>query len=921
MTDDWSDDPSFDFDSSHPLQLPPSPPTPTSSASSTRSRVSLSSHSSTGGSGVHASSPLRQCITSPAIDGSFGTLRPKNMTNRDTHDDDLDDFDVDNNEAVAPHLHAGSSSWSGNKPSSSAFRNLNLTSTPHHSGVGTITKLAPKPKVKLSPEQVRSKVEGEGKDWEGDFDLAPAPAPSASGSGAKPRSGIAGGRATLPRGLSRGQLGLDDADGDGFDFEGGDDSGIARVADHHVPDATDFGARLKAKLARSKEVRSRLDAEQDGFDNDDFGDFADAFEDNEDEATIKAGDTMKAKLPPPRFTAPRPASSTSALGSSRASKLESNAAHFPGLGRASNVTKPAPIEDDFEADFDLPSGGQPFKLVPHAPQSARIKAKPRTSTSTAASAADWDIPHVKSTPDSVASRAGWGTDDSSPGFGGKRGVNYETSATSITSATSSASITTPRDKSIELWDDDDDFAHGGSVRSRGFADDDEVGGIVVEQGTSLQERMRAVMKRREEETRNAEAEAARWRSSNTGHRRDGTDDTTRTTGSTGTGMGAMSGAYADESMEDGLVIDNPKLELSRKRMKQIRSQTPNSRRGNGGSGGRRSLERERDEWAEKERLRELERNWGKPSAMLSARDRAQHTVGHGHGMSGLRSQSATGGMGMGPKDPSARRAESPAGLGRPRSSLNAISHGLHHAPMQPPPIPPPTPRERVLKHQKSMRNFLQSPTPGSTPTSTASAFATLSKKQSMPSLQHQHSARPSSAFVGPSTPAPAIEGLPDRKRYTNSTSRLTQATSSSSAKSKQRPSIEGAFAPGHMPASGSASSMSSAGGYGGPGYGQAHGQGLYGLSHGHGGNTSRGGTGGGGNGSVGRRAGQLYVSNAKRRETDWHEFDQIEDLETDEMDVVSEHAGGAKKGSLGRKKGESASVCERLPVDAADGQA
>lgn len=72
---------------------------------------------------------------------------------------------------------------------------------------------------------------------------------------------------------------------------------------------------------------------------------------------------------------------------------------------------------------------------------------------------------------------------------------------------------------------------------------------------------------------------------------------------------------------------------------------------------------------------------------------------------------------------------------------------------------------------------------------------------------------------------------------------------------------------------------------------------------------------------MGRRAGHLYVSNAKRRETDWHEFDQIEDLETDEMDVVSEHAGAGKKGGLGRKKGESALVCECLPVDAADGQA
>jgi hypothetical protein len=98
--------------------------------------------------------------------------------------------------------------------------------------------------------------------------------------------------------------------------------------------------------------------------------------------------------------------------------------------------------------------------------------------------------------------------------------------------------------------------------------------------------------------------------------------------------------------------------------------------------------------------------------------------------------------------------------------------------------------------------------------------------------------------------------------------------------------------------------MSSAGGYAGPGQGHGHGQGLYGFSHGHGGNTSRGGIGGGGNGSAGRRAGQLYVSNAKKRETDWHEFDQIEDLETDEMDVVSEHAGGGKKGSLGRKKGK-----------------
>ena len=860
---------------------------------------------------MHAASPLRQSITSPPNGGSFGTFRPtKHTTYREDRDDEFDDFDFDDDEDSAPPARAKSSSKLGGKPPSSSFKNLNITSTPHHSGVGMIMKLAPKPKAKLSPEHVRSKVKGMSKDWEGDFDFAPAPVTSRSA--AKSKLEIAGGKGTLPRGLDRNQLGLGQGDEDDFAFAGEDDFGHRAGGGPRIPDATDFGARLKAKLAKNRERAPRRGDELDGFE-DDFAEFGDAFEENEDEATIKAGDTMKARLPPPRSAASQP-SLSSTSGPSRSSKLDEHSSQVLTLGRASNVTKPAPVEDDFEADFELPSGSLNFKLVSHAYQSARIKSKPRSSTSTVGSAAEWESPHAKSTPDSLASRAGWGTDDSSPGFRGKQGTNYETSATSITSATSSASITTPRERSVELWDDDDDFAPGGSVRGGGFADDDEIGGIVIEKGMSLKERMRAAAKRREAEARRAEAEAARLRSSTHGHRRDGTDDTTRTTGSASTG--AMSGAYADESMEDGLVIDNPKLELSRKRMKQIRSQTPNSRRGNGGSGGRRSLEKERDEWAERERLRELERNWGKPSALNSARDRTQHSIGGG-GHSGFRSQSATGGMGA--KDSASRRAESPAGLSRPRTSLNAIPHAHHHAvSMQPPSIPPPTPRERALKNQKSMHHLAQSPTPGSASASTTATIATLQKKQSMPSLLHPHGARPgsssannvnaggsSSVFVGPTTASPAIDGLPERKRYTHSTSRLTQATSSSSAKSKNRPSVQNFFTQGHVPASGSTSSMSSAGGYGGPAQGHGHNQGVYGLTHGHGANTGK--TGGGGGGSTGRRAGQLYVSNAKRRETDWAEFDQIEDLETDEVDVVSEHAGGGKKGSLGRKKGESAS--------------
>lgn len=742
---------------------------------------------------MHASSPLRQLVSpSPARSHGRSTSKyPGTMAERVEEDDDFlleDEMErplVLNSNVPQSHVkhtpsrgHAIHSSGSSSSrirlsPSSSIGSSSsvikNLTKTVTQAPGGTITRFSSAPKnMKLSPVSIKAKEKAVERAWERDFDfdddgnddagqtlgqsgarVTPALRPSTHIPAVASKKGfIAMPAVSAPSPTHPKEESWDDLDGLAVG------SGITiRMRKQPGPDALD--------------------------ELDDLDAFGDGFE--EDEATLKAGATLRAQLPPSR-AAKAAASSGDMLATSSARMALCNT-------KGGTPAKAGVPDEDMETDFVLPLNLDSLTLVDHfnsrntalASQAAK-RTRPRTSTSTATSAvsADWDSPHPSHrTGTTASSRKGfWGDDTDSP-----RGFSD-----SITSATSSLSIHTPKDKSRELWDGEDqeeDMEAGLVLPTNLFA------------GKGLQGVLEEKTRVREQEAKAAfAAQVAQYGlkpasplgqrgiiGGKVRHRRDATDETTRT---------------ENESIEDGLVFEDPGRELSKRQLERARkTRTPLTGPGagkrtvsggsangsNGGSWGRTAAQKEKERAWEKER----EQGWGRHTPLpRDVRDRKQSTIAGGLTPSmgagwGNRSHSAT----VNTKE-SLRRADSPASFvppNKPRTSMNAIN-------MAPPPPPastmvPTTPSR--LRHQKSHAALPSTPSSG------------LSRKRSLPSLAE--SANPlspvvagqsQSAFVK-GTVASTAAGAGGHERWYSSASRATGPTSSSLAKMRSTPGVQNIF--------------------------------------------------------------------------------------------------------------------------------
>lgn len=255
----------------------------------------------------------------------------------------------------------------------------------------------------------------------------------------------------------------------------------------------------------------------------------------------------------------------------------------------------------------------------------------------------------------------------------------------------------------------------------------------------------------------------------------------------------------DESMEDGLILDDPASEISKRQLhKQKNARTANLPLMKRGSRNIPGSTKDREKAWEKER----EQGWGWKGTITPGRERSQSGV---LGLTGTRSQSAT----VERKDPSTvlyRRPETPLVSSRdpPRTRPSRLSDI-----MAPPPLPhlptlpslPPTPSSaNRLRHQTS---HYQLPTgPPQSPS--------LSRKQSLASLQDamassfMASSIPEHHIPPPNAPSPV-----SRYHSYSSQSRFTMPTSSSKAKIRTPISAIFPTQPKDMPSSSSAGSISS----------------------------------------------------------------------------------------------------------------
>ena len=416
------------------------------------------------------------------------------------------------------------------------------------------------------------------------------------------------------------------------------------------------------------------------------------FDEEDDQATLKAGATLKAKLPPPR-------------------KLHS---------QSQPQSQPQPVsapEDDLESDLVLPLNLTNLSLVSQS--EPKKSSRPRSSIASTAGT-DWDGP---ATPSSA--RKSFGTWDESP----RR--TYETSVTSISDVPR-----TPKDAVHTLdVEEEDDMEAGLVLPSVSFFDPKrhhELNGI-LDKKRKPQYAPVAVI--------------------NNPH---------------------IAEPPPDESIEDGLVLDNPRLELSRRQLdKSRRARTPNT------PGVKRTVPPATAREKERAWERQREQGWGRSTPVLPSnlREKGQST-----GLpSGLRSQSA-GGHGMA-NDGSTRSSASGSlhdSPHRPRTSLNAIG-------MMPPPLSstlaPATPSSSSrLRHQKSLHHLAPPQSPS------------LARKQSLASLQDALAGKSTPGTVGVSHGLGIGSGSSEINppgRYHHSTSRLTMPTTASRAKA--RPPLSSVF--------------------------------------------------------------------------------------------------------------------------------
>lgn len=427
--------------------------------------------------------------------------------------------------------------------------------------------------------------------------------------------------------------------------------------------------------------------------------------DDEDQATLKAGATIKAFLPPPR----------------------------------TRKYDPTTLEDELEADFALPLNLTNLTLATQ-PASGYRRTGPRHSIASTVNSESWGSPSTSTS----GKKYGWGSEDSPSG---KR--FSETSATSI-----SDGLAENNAKEKDELDAEEDLEDGLEFEPTFFA------ASRAKELNSLLDR-----KRRPEY---APVPSPRR-------------DTQRT---------------ADDSFEDGLILDDPGVELSHHRLrvqKRARDRNPPPTLHKGQP--QKNVVTERGKAWEKQREQGWGRNTPVPPPHGSIRERSQSGIGGfgGLGLLGLalRSHSVS---------TVARDSSRPSDVGVSGREKEAMrSRSGHLLDMAPPPIPmsstpsqPPTPSASRLRHQKSHFHLAVPPQSPS-----------LTRKQSLASLQDAMVQRQIESGSGIGSQFEQL-GLPpgsssnhssigakDRDRYHNSPSRLTMPTSSSRA--KIRPPVSSIF--------------------------------------------------------------------------------------------------------------------------------
>ncbi|KAL1406743.1 hypothetical protein Q8F55_006147 [Vanrija albida] len=408
--------------------------------------------------------------------------------------------------------------------------------------------------------------------------------------------------------------------------------------------------------------------------------------DDEDQATLRASATIKAMLPPPRRPADRTGSGTI-------------------KGPPPKTPMPArPEDDDLETDLLLPLNLTNLTL---ATQSAPPRSAPRTSlASTATDKTDWDTPSTASTSGRRSNPGGFSWGDDSPVS--RRGRASETSVTSISSGNDKSKEHGPPADEDELEEDYED-------------------GLVLPDPSFFSARRTNVLNSILDRKRRPE-----YAPQPPAHERHRSATSARNQG--------------DDSFEDGLVLDNPRAELSQRRLDKKRLarttipvpfQLGAARKQKLSTGPTPGLDRTdrappppapRDDARERERDNRPALGRQSPGA-----HRGRYTSGERRTLSGgtQAKDSAT----------TARRPESPHALQRERSRERPPSRHRHTSGNMPappvPPIPPshdnkrsaavntdpaPTPA-RTLRHQKSHHHLAPSPSP------------TLARKQSLASLQ------------------------------------------------------------------------------------------------------------------------------------------------------------------------------------------
>ena len=446
-------------------------------------------------------------------------------------------------------------------------------------------------------------------------------------------------------------------------------------------------------------------------------------DDEDNEATLKAGATLKALLPPKRI----PTQPT----------IKARPAKAPT----------PPTQDDLDLDFDLETDlVLPLNLT-NLTLATQSRPKPRVSN--ASTATDWDSPSTSS-PQSGKKSGAWSWEDSSPG-------RTRLSETSHTSVSLHSDHAPPEKADAGLADADEDMESGLVLPSAAFFANTK----------SRTKELNAIL----------DVKRKPQFAPPSSHRRTGTDETWRT---------------GEDSFEDGLVFDNPRVDLSRHRLSKSRSARatqggipfpPSSTKRKPGQTSQQPLSK--GSWED--------RKAPPPPPPTGSREKTQSSSSLG--LSGLRSQSYQ--LTSTLKEPLGawRRPESPHIPAReldatPKARLPSTDSQARSS-MLPPPVPPPgpTPGSSRLRHQKSHFHL-----PPQSPS--------LSRKQSLSSLQD--------AMVRPPG-APEVHGLPlglpesvssqsltsnassggGQGRYHHSTSRLTMPTTSSRA--KIRPPVQGIF--------------------------------------------------------------------------------------------------------------------------------